>query len=339
MAEDISDPLLSLVKENGLVDDLQYEEVVAEFKRSGTPVIQLLQDFGIMTQDDILQVMAHHLGTSVVSLKDREFSPDLVKTIPANVARMYQCVPVSDNGVLQVALAEPLDPARADEIQFAVKRDVQVVVADPADITKAIERLYGADTEGFADILKELGSDEEIAREAAEAAGGDDQAAEEAANAAPIVKFVNLVLFQAIQDRASDIHFEPFETEFRIRYRVDGALYEMSPPPKHLALPVISRIKVMSGLNISERRLPQDGRINFAAGNKQIDLRVSTLPTQFGESVVLRILDRSAVNLDIQTLGFPKYVNEYVTEAIQRPNGIFVVTGPTGSGKTTTLYS
>ncbi|HTR41455.1 MAG TPA: GspE/PulE family protein [Pseudomonadales bacterium] len=339
MAEEISDPLLSLVKENGLVDDLQYEEVVAEFKRGGTPVIQLLQDFGIMSLDDILQVMAHHIGASVVSLRDREISPDLLKTIPANVARMYQCIPVAaDNGTLQVAIADPLDPARADEIQFAVKRDVQVVVADPSEINKAIERLYGADTEGFADILKELGQDEEIAREAAEAAT-DDQAAEEAANAAPIVKFVNLVLFQAIQDRASDIHFEPFETEFRIRYRVDGALYEMAPPPKHLALPVISRIKVMSGLNISERRLPQDGRINFSIAGKQIDLRVSTLPTQFGESVVLRILDRSAVNLDIATLGFPKYVNDYVAEAIQRPNGIFIVTGPTGSGKTTTLYS
>ena len=339
MAEEISDPLLALVKENGLVDDLQYEEVVAEFKRSGTPVFQLLQDFGIMNVDDLLQVIAHHLGASVVSVRDREFPPDLLKIVPANIARMYQCIPVAaDNGTLQVAIADPLDPARADEIQFAVKREVQVVVADPADIQKAIERLYGTESADFSEILKELGSDEEIAREAAEAVD-NAAAAEEAANAAPIVKFVNLVLFQAIQDRASDIHFEPFETEFRIRYRVDGALYEMSPPPKHLALPVISRIKVMSGLNISERRLPQDGRIAFSAGNRNIDLRVSTLPTQFGESVVLRILDRAAVNLDIETLGFPKYVHDYVTEAIQRPNGIFIVTGPTGSGKTTTLYS
>jgi type IV pilus assembly protein PilB len=150
---------------------------------------------------------------------------------------------------------------------------------------------------------------------------------------------VNLVLFQAIQDRASDIHFEPFENEFRIRYRVDGALYEMSPPPKHLALPVISRLKVMSNLNISERRLPQDGRISYIVANRQVDLRVSTLPTQFGESVVLRVLDRASVNLDLDTLGFPKYLHDYVTEAVLRPNGILIVTGPTGSGKTTTLYS
>ena len=159
------------------------------------------------------------------------------------------------------------------------------------------------------------------------------------ANVAPIIRFVNLVLFQAVQDRASDIHFEPFENEFRIRYRVDGALYEMSPPPKHLALPVISRLKVMSNLNISERRLPQDGRINYAVGNRQIDLRVSTLPTQFGESLVLRVLDRSAVNLELESLGLPKHVEEFMKEVIQRPNGIVIVTGPTGCGKTTTLYS
>jgi len=150
---------------------------------------------------------------------------------------------------------------------------------------------------------------------------------------------VNLVLFQAIQDRASDIHFEPFEDEFKIRYRVDGALYEMSPPPKHLALPVISRLKVMSNLDISERRIPQDGRISMQIAGRHIDLRVSTLPTQFGESVVLRVLDRAAVNMDVKALGFPKAVLDYVLQAIQQPNGIFVVTGPTGCGKTTTLYS
>jgi type IV pilus assembly protein PilB len=150
---------------------------------------------------------------------------------------------------------------------------------------------------------------------------------------------VNLVLQQAVADRASDIHFEPFETEFRIRYRVDGALYEMAPPPKHLALPVISRLKIMANLNISERRMPQDGRITHHANGKQVDLRMSTLPTQFGESVVLRVLDRSSVNLELESLGLPKMVYDFVSEVILRPNGIFVVTGPTGSGKTTTLYS
>jgi len=189
-------------------------------------------------------------------------------------------------------------------------------------------------------VLKELGADTEMAKEATEVEVLDDAALmERFANQAPIVRFVNLVIFQAVQDRASDIHFEPFETEFKIRYRVDGALYEMSPPPKHLALPVISRLKVLANLNISERRLPQDGRISYPMGNRTIDLRVSTLPTQFGESVVLRVLDRSAVNLEIESLGLPKYLYDYTLEAIQRPNGIVIVTGPTGCGKTTTLYS
>jgi type IV pilus assembly protein PilB len=340
MPEEISNPLLSLIKDQGLIDDLQYEEVVAEMQRSNTPVIQVLQDFGAMKLEDILHVMAGHIGAEVVSLRDRQYPPELLQTVPANVARMYHCLPVAlNNGTVQVAMADPLDPARADEIQFAVKRDVQIVVADPVEIEKTIERLYGQDeSENFSEILKELGSDADIAREVS-AAGDDAKAAEALADAVPIVKFVNLVLHQAIQDRASDIHFEPFETEFRIRYRVDGALYEMSPPPKHLALPVISRLKVMANLNISERRLPQDGRINYQAAGKMIDLRMSTLPTQFGESIVLRVLDRSAVNLEIESLGFPKYLFDFVTEVIQRPNGIFIVTGPTGSGKTTTLYS
>jgi len=340
MAEDISNPLLSLIRDQGMIDDLQYEEVAAEFKRSGAPVVQLLQDFGIMKLEDILHVMATNLGTEVVSLKDINFSPELLKAIPANVARMYHCMPVAmKNGTLQVALAEPLDPAHADEVGFASKRDVQVVVADPVEIEKAVERHYGQEeAEDFSKILKELGSDADIAREVSEATD-NAKLEENLANQVPIVKFVNLVMYQAIQDRASDIHFEPFETEFRIRYRVDGALYEMSPPPKHLALPVISRLKVMANLNISEKRLPQDGRINYNVAGRQVDLRVSTLPTQFGESVVLRVLDRQSVNLDVSTLGFPKYLNDYVLEAIQRPNGILIVTGPTGSGKTTTLYS
>jgi type IV pilus assembly protein PilB len=341
MAEDISNPLLALIREQGLIDDLQYEEVVAELKRSGAPVVQLLQDFGIMKLDDILHVIAGHIGADVVSLKDREYPPELLQTVPARVAQMYHCLPVAvNNGTVQLALADPLDATRADEIHFAIKRDVQIVVADPEEIRKTIDRLYGQDEASgdFSEILKELGADADIAREVDEAAE-DAKRLEDLANEAPIVKFVSLVLQQAIQDRASDIHFEPFETDFRIRYRVDGALYEMAPPPKHLALPVISRLKVMANLNISERRLPQDGRINLTIANRQVDLRMSTLPTQFGESVVLRVLDRAAVNLEIESLGFPKYVYDFVTEVILRPNGIFVVTGPTGCGKTTTLYS
>jgi len=346
MAEEVSAPLLSLVKEQGLIDDLQYEEVAGEFKRSGKPIIQILQDFGVMDLDMILQVMANHLATEVVTLSDRSLTPQVIESVPAKTARMYQCMPIAvENGSLKLALVDPLNPARLDELGFVVKKDIQLVVADPSAIQKAIEKYYpeggaGADEgESFSEILKELGADKELAKEATATTGDDSAAVEDLANQAPIVRFVNLVLFQAVQDRASDIHFEPFEDEFKIRYRVDGALYEMSPPPKHLALPVISRLKVMANLNISERRMPQDGRISYQVGNRMIDLRVSTLPTQFGESVVLRVLDRTAVNLEIESLGFPKFIYDYTCEAIQRPNGIIIVTGPTGCGKTTTLYS
>ena len=342
MAEETLSPLLALIKEQSLIDDLQFEEVVAEHKRAGTPVIQILQDFGIMDLDTILQLEANHLGAQVISLRDTEFPIDLLQTIPANTARMYRCIPVAQfDSTLQVAFEDPLNPARVDELGFIVRKEIQPVIANPAEIEKLIDRYYGQDDgDNVSEILKQLGEDTEMAKEVEEIAATEDATAmADLADAAPIVRFVNLVVMQAVADRASDIHFEPFETEFRIRYRVDGALYEMSPPPKHLAIPVVSRIKVMANLNISERRVPQDGRINFNLGNKQIDLRVSTLPTQFGESVVLRVLDRSSINLEIESLGFPKYVYEFVTEVIMRPNGIFVVTGPTGCGKTTTLYS
>jgi type IV pilus assembly protein PilB len=341
MADDLTNPLLSLVKDQNLIDDLQYEEVLGEFKRTGKPVSQILQDFGVMDLDSILQAISNQMGAPVVTLNARDLSPELLATIPAKTVHMYQCLPVSlQNSTLQVALVDPLNVSRIDELGFVVKKDIQLVIADPVQVEKAIEKYYPQDTESVSDILKELGSDTDIAKEVDQAVIMDDAAMmEKFANEAPIVRFVNLVIFQAVQDRASDIHFEPFETEFKIRYRVDGALYEMSPPPKHLALPVISRLKVMANLNISERRLPQDGRITYQMGNRSIDLRVSTLPTQFGESVVLRVLDRAAVNLEIESLGFPKYLYDYTIEAIQRPNGIMVVTGPTGCGKTTTLYS
>jgi len=341
MSDYISDPLLALIKERGLIDDLQFEEVTQEQSRTGKSFGQVLADFGLVDIETQLQVMAEHLGTEVVNLDGIEFTPDLLKNIPSATARMYQCIPVADYGTaVRVAMANPLNPAAVDEIAYIVAKEVQLVVADPTVIEKVISKHYGDDSESVGDILKELGADTEIGKEASAAANLEDAAEMvDLANEVPIVRFVNLVIFQAIQDRASDIHFEPFEDEFKIRYRVDGALYEMAPPPKHLALPVISRLKVMSNLNISERRLPQDGRINFTIANRQIDLRVSTLPTQFGESVVLRVLDRSSVNLELESLGLPKYVSDYISEAIQQPNGIFVVTGPTGSGKTTTLYS
>jgi type IV pilus assembly protein PilB len=341
MATAVSSPLLDLIRSQNILDDLQLEEVTEEHNRSGKPLSEILQDFGFLEMQDQLQLIATHLGTEVVQLGERDFTPEILSAVPADAARMYKCMPIAvfDSSV-QVALADPLNPALVDELAYVIRKEIVPVVADPGDIERAVSRFYGDSQSSVADILKELGQDGDIAREAAEAAAsGAAGDLENLANETPIIRFVNLVIFQAVQDRASDIHFEPFEDEFKIRYRVDGALYEMSPPPKHLALPVISRLKVISGLNISERRIPQDGRISMNVGGKNIDLRVSTLPTQFGESVVLRVLDRSAVNLDIKSLGFPKNVFDYVNYAIQQPNGIFVVTGPTGCGKTTTLYS
>ena len=338
MSEIVSDPLLLLLRERGLLDDLQMEEVLQEQGRSGKPIAQVVQDYGLLDRDTVLQIMAEHLGTSVVEIEEGAITPDVVASVPAESARMYQCVPVAIYGdTVQIALVDPLNPAVLDELGFTVKHQIQLVVADPGDVQKAIAKFYPAQAgSGYLDVLKELGGSGEVSDEEDRPSGPDIR---DGLNDAPIVKFVNLVLMQAVQDRASDIHFEPFEDEFKIRYRVDGALYEMSPPPKHLASPVTSRLKVMANLNISERRLPQDGRISVNIGGKQIDLRMSTLPTAFGESVVLRVLDRSAVKMELESLNLPPDIYDFTVETINQPNGIFAVTGPTGSGKTTTLYS
>ncbi|MSU21562.1 MAG: pilus assembly protein PilB [Pedosphaera sp.] len=345
MSEITSNPLLALVKERGLIDDLQLEEVTQEQTRSGKPMSQILKDFGLVDTSTQLQLISEHLGTEVIEIREGDITPEILEAVPAATARMYQCLPVAVYGSsIQVAFLDPLNPQMIDDLGFTLGKEIQVVVADPAQVEKAINKFYPEDSGSVSEILKQLGADFDNGKEVAEvittsATTYDVTDLTDQANATPIIKFVNLVLFQAIQDRASDIHFEPFEDEFKIRYRVDGALYEMSPPPKHLALPVTSRLKVMANLNISERRLPQDGRITINLGGRQVDLRVSTLPTQFGESVVLRVLDRSALKLELESLGFPKLIFDYVSEAIQQPNGIFVVTGPTGCGKTTTLYS
>lgn len=344
MSDPTSSPILGLLRERGMIDDLQMEEVAQEVQRSGKPVGEVLAAFGIADTDTQLQVIAEHLGTEVFDLRNFQPDKELLAAIPVQTAKALQVLPVGlEAGLLRVAPVDPLNPAALDELGFTVPHQVVVVVADPVAVGQAIEKHYGGGGElggSFAEVLKELGSDGDIEREAADAAAtGSAHDLNELANDVPIVKFVNLVLMQAIQDRASDIHFEPFENEFKIRYRVDGALYEMAPPPKHLALPVTSRLKVMANLDISERRLPQDGRISMMLGGRHVDLRISTLPTQFGESVVLRVLDREATKLELEVLGLPKYVYDFTVEAIQQPNGIFIVTGPTGSGKTTTLYS
>ena len=240
---------------------------------------------------------------------------------------------LSDGGVHLLAL-DPFNSSIIDDLTFALNLEISIVVCDPVQVSALLDHYYGQEKSSMDDLLGDVGLDQfENLDDTKE---GD---LVDAANETPIIRFVNLVLQQAIRAKASDIHFEPFEDEFRIRYRVDGALYEMSPPPKSLALPVISRVKVISELNIAEHRIPQDGRIKMTIEGRAVDLRVSTLPTQFGESVVLRVLDKSAVNLDLDNLGLPENVKTGIRGAVRRPNGIFIVTGPTGSGKTTTLYS
>ncbi len=344
MSANISDPLLALVRERGMIDDLQLEEVMQENNKSGKAIGQILVDARIMDLDTQLSLIAEHLGTEVITgIKDLEIAPEAIDAIPPATARMYQCLPLELHGnSLRVVLADPLNPAFVDEVGFIVRKELQVVVGDPAAVVAALTKYYAEKSESFDDILLSLqGADGDSVKEIELAAGKEDSADALAsmANETPIIRFVNLILYQAVQDRASDIHFEPFEDEFKIRYRVDGALYEMSPPPRYLALPVISRIKVLANLNISERRLPQDGRISMSLAGKRIDLRVSCLPTKFGESIVLRVLDRSSVSLDLENLGMRPEALKEVGDIIQNPNGIFVVTGPTGCGKTTTLYA
>jgi type IV pilus assembly protein PilB len=329
--------IAELFVEQQVLQPSQAEDVLNEANLNGKTIVQAMVDSGFVDESGFYQTIAEALGAEYVDLSDIEIAPTILKLIPSGLARLHRALPIGLSGnTLRVALADPLDPRAAEDLRFALGKDVDVVVAPTEQIDNRIKEYYGADTTSMEEVLKQLGE----AGEMLQIRGDETAAAVEAeANATPIIRFVDLILYQAIQDRASDIHFEPFENEFKIRYRVDGALYEMSPPPRHLALPVISRVKVMANMNIAERRLPQDGRIQKNIAGRHVDLRVSTLPTQFGESVVLRVLDRSTVNLDLDMLGLPEYVHNYILEIINRPNGIFIATGPTGSGKTTTLYS
>src|SRR5467141_1744692 len=323
--------------EQRVLEPSQAEDVLSEVELNGKTVAQAMIDGGFIDEPGFYQTIANGLGTDFINLTEREIAPEILGLIPSGLARLHGALPIEISGnILHVALVDPLDHRAAEDLRFALGKEIHVVVSPTEQIEDQIKRYYGTDTASMEDILTQLGQTGELLQLREE----DGAAAVEAeANATPIIRFVDLILYQAIQDRASDIHFEPFENEFKIRYRVDGALYEMSPPPRHLALPVISRVKVMANMNIAERRLPQDGRIQKHIAGRSVDLRVSTLPTQFGESLVLRVLDRSTVNLDLEMLGMPDYIHDYILEVINQPNGIFIATGPTGSGKTTTLYS
>ena len=326
--------------EQRVIEPSQAEDVLREVELNGKTVTQAMIDGGFIDEHGFYQTIANGLGTDLIDLTERDIPPEILRLIPSGLARLHGALPVEMSGTtLWVALVDPFDLTAAEDLRFALGKDIHVVVSPSDQIEDLIKQHYGTDTTSMDEVLKQLGQAGELLSVSGGREGNGEAAVEAEANATPIIRFVDLILYQAIQDRASDIHFEPFENEFKIRYRVDGALYEMSPPPRHLALPVISRLKVMANMNIAERRLPQDGRIQKHIAGRNVDLRVSTLPTQFGESLVLRVLDRSIVNLDLEALGMPDYIYNFLLEMIERPNGIFIATGPTGSGKTTTLYS
>jgi type IV pilus assembly protein PilB len=326
--------------EQRVLEPSQAEDVLSEVELNGKTVAQAMIDGGFIDEHGFYQTIANGLGADLIELTERDIGPEILRLIPSGLARLHGALPVEMSGpTLRVALVDPFDLHAAEDLRFALGKDIQVVVSPSDQIEDLIKQHYGTDTTSMEEVLKQLGQSGDLLSASGEREGNGEAAVEAEANATPIIRFVDLILYQAIQDRASDIHFEPFENEFKIRYRVDGALYEMSPPPRHLALPVISRLKVMGNMNIAERRLPQDGRIQKHIAGRNVDLRVSTLPTQFGESLVLRVLDRSIVNLDLEALGMPDYIYNFLLEMIERPNGIFIATGPTGSGKTTTLYS
>jgi type IV pilus assembly protein PilB len=328
------DMLLAFLRDNGAIDDSQYGELIDEQMRTGKPIEEVIANSGVMKLADMYQLIASTLGTEVIDLTNMEFPHTLLSMIPPQTARLQGVLPIDYDGhALRVVVVNPLDPNVVDNLRFAVQNEIVVYVAPSLQIQQIIEKFYGTDVSDMEEVLKHLAGD------AANSLASNGKEDLDAASSAPIVNYVNTVLAQAIQARASDIHFEPFEFDFKIRYRVDGALYEMAPPPRSLASAVTSRIKVMSQMNIAERRLPQDGRIQTTMSGRQVDLRVSTLPTQFGESVVLRVLDRSSVKLDLGAIGMPKRIYDYIIEVLEKPNGIFIVTGPTGSGKTTTLYA
>jgi type IV pilus assembly protein PilB len=327
--------VIDIFVNRGMIDNSLGEDMLLEIDASGKDIGEILADFDVVgTKDDIWPIIAQELGSELVDLTDFTPPEELLAVVPAAMARLHGALPINfDAEGITVALLDPVDPQIAEDLRFALGKEIKVVIAPHHVIEQKINEAYGGganEGSAMAELLGEL-----------ESGSGElsEQELAEEANSAPIVRYVDLVIYQAIKERASDIHFEPFEKDFKIRYRVDGSLYEMAPPPIHLALPILSRVKVMSNMNIAERRLPQDGRIVKQIGEQQVDLRVSSLPTAYGESVVLRVLDRSNVNLSLDVLGLPPHVEAYTSATIKKPNGIFIVTGPTGAGKTTTLYA
>ena len=329
----------SLLLSKGLITKEHLEEAVEEQKRTGKLIGHVLVDLGFVNENDIFLCLGTQLGMEMVDIKNIGIPKEVLKFVNPSMARIYNIMPIKyENNMLTVAIADPLNPHIIDDLHFMLDLEISAVLSTHDDIKTAIKKHYGEETESIVDLIEEIEKELPKGVEKIEDIT-DVDSLKELANEAPVVKLLNLILAQAIKDQASDIHFEPFENDFKVRYRVDGVLYDMVPPPKHLSLALTSRIKVIANLDIAERRLPQDGRILVSIAGKYVDLRVSTHPTAFGETVVIRILDRSVVSLDLNKVGMNKEMLESFSHVLEKPNGIVIVTGPTGSGKTTTLYS
>ena len=321
----------------------QVHEALAKQQERKQPVGKLLVELGHITEDQLRAGLAGQAGMEYVDLAEYELSEEVIDSVPAENVKQYDVLPIEYNPTskrLKIALKDPGNFRAVDDLRLLMGYNVDAVVGDPEIIDSLIEEHYQKKESSLVDLMSALNDDEKFA---ALAAAGDQsidlEALTDAASDNQVVRLLNLVLLQAIRDRASDIHFEPFENEFKMRYRIDGVLYEMVPPPQHLGPAITSRLKVMANLDIAEHRLPQDGRIELSVGGNAVDLRVAVLPTIYGESVVMRVLDRSVVELALDRIGFRDDDLEKFRTLIKRPNGIVIVTGPTGSGKTTTLYA
>lgn len=328
----------------GFISDEQLEMLLEEQRRHpGELLGKIGEEMGLITDEQIALALAEQMGMQVIKLAEVNIAPEVLELITEPMAQLYRVIPIKlDGNDFTVATCDPQNLAIQDELRTFLGYNVKILVSTEHEILKALERFYGGSTETFETIVSDLEDDNELeaAADALQKDGPIDiTGAEALADSVPVRKLLNMVLLLAIKDHASDIHFEPFEDEFRIRIKADGVLYEMVPPPRHLAFAITTRIKVMANLDIAERRLPQDGRIELTVGGHPVDLRVSVMPTLFGESVVMRILDRSVVSLDLTKVGMNESTLANFRTVMEKPNGIILVTGPTGSGKTTTLYS
>ena len=328
----------------GFVTDDQHGLLVQEQRRRPDEQFgKLALEMGYIDDEQLAQALAEQFGMKMVYLAELQIPAQVLDTVTEAMAQLYKVIPISlDGSTLTIAMSDPQNLSIQDELRTFLGLEIRTMVATERDVQKALDRFYSAGSESVESIVADMDADKELAA-AANAVSGDGPidltSVEALADSAPVRKLLNMVLLMAIKDKASDLHFEPFEDEFRIRIKADGILYEMVPPPRHLAFAITTRIKVMANLDIAERRLPQDGRIELNVGGHPVDLRISVLPTMFGESVVMRVLDRSVISLDLNKTGMEEDILRQFREVINKPNGIILVTGPTGSGKTTTLYA